>query len=179
MICALQKYHILPNNLCDSLIDLFDNDVQHHDRVDSHGLPNFTQLNLNRYHDKIIPSLCSYFFDIVKLYIKDVPSARFLPQLECLEEFRIKKYEVGGVDRFDEHVDVTDYASSIRCLSMLFYLNDVEEGGCTVFPYENIKIKPEKGNVCVFPPGWEYPHWGDPPTSNPKYIMSSYLHYNQ
>ncbi|BCV07817.1 MAG: hypothetical protein CM15mL3_0380 [Kanaloavirus sp.] len=60
---------------------------------------------------------------------------------------------------------------------MLFYLNDVEEGGKTIFPYHHKEFTPVKGSVIIFPPTWEYPHLGEPPASNPKYIMSSYLHY--
>ena len=99
---------MLPDKLCDLLIELFDNDVQNHERIDNKGLPNFTQLNLNQHHSKIIPSLCEYFTDALKLYAKDVPTAKFLPHAKCLEEFRIKKYEIGVKDRFDEHVDITD-----------------------------------------------------------------------
>ena len=177
MICSLRQYSVLPDKLCDLLIELFDNDVQNHERIDNKGLPNFTQLNLNQYHSKIIPSLCEYFTDALKLYAKDVPTAKFLPHAKCLEEFRIKKYEIGGKDRFDEHVDITDRESARRCLSMIFYLNNVEEGGHTVFQYQEISIKPVKGDVYIFYPGWEYPHYGEPPISNTKYIMSSYLHY--
>ena len=33
--------------------------------------------------------------------------------------------------------------------------------------------------VLVFPPTWQYPHIGMPVKSgSPKYIMSTYLHYN-
>ena len=99
-------------------------------------------------------------------------------KIKYIEEFRIKKYEVGGVDRFDEHVDVIDHKSAKRCLAMLFYLNGVDEGGKTIFPYHHKEFTPVKGSVIIFPPTWEYPHLGEPPISNPKYIMSSYLHYH-
>ena len=111
-------------------------------------------------------------------YKKDVPQAKYLPQFKYLEEFRIKKYEVGGHDRFDEHVDVVNYQSSRRSLAMLFYLNDVDSGGKTIFPYQNKEFTPNRGEVIIFPPTWEYPHLGEPPVSNPKYIMSTYLHYH-
>ena len=155
MICSLRQYSVLPDKLCDLLIELFDKDVQNHERIDNKGFPNFTQLNLNQYHSKIIPSLCDYFTDALKLYSKDVPTAKFLPHAKCLEEFRIKKYEIGGKDRFDEHVDITDRESARRCLSMIFYLNNVEEGGHTVFQYQEISIKPVKGDVYIFYTGWE------------------------
>ena len=80
-------------------------------------------------------------------------------------------------NNFDLHVDASDSATAPRCLAMLFYLNDVEEGGLTVFPFHDLEIKPKKGEVVVFPPTWEYPHLGQAPISNDKYIMSTYLHH--
>ena len=168
----------LPDELCDALIKLFDEDVQHHERVDNEARPTFTQLNLNQHHAKIVPTLSEYALDVLKRYKQDIPATEYLPPARFFEEFRIKKYCVGGKDRFDEHVDVIDHKSAKRCLAMLFYLNDVEEGGKTIFPYHHKEFTPVKGSVIIFPPTWEYPHLGEPPISNPKYIMSSYLHYH-
>ena len=89
----------------------------------------------------------NYFSLALDSYKKDVPSSKYLPEIKYIEEFRIKKYEVGGVDRFDEHVDVIDHKSAKRCLAMLFYLNDVEEGGKTIFPYHHKEFTPVKGSV--------------------------------
>ena len=173
----LHSYNILPTNLCDYLINLYESDKDNRERVDNESKPTFTQLNLNRYHRKIVSNLYNYFSLALDSYKKDVPSSKYLPEIKYIEEFRIKKYEVGGVDRFDEHVDVIDHKSAKRCLAMLFYLNDVDEGGKTIFPHHHKEFTPVKGSVIIFPPTWEYPHLGEPPVSNPKYIMSSYLHY--
>ena len=177
LVMDLHSYNILPTNLCDYLINLYESDKDNRERVDNESKPTFTQLNLYQYHRNIIPNLYNYFFLALDSYKKDVPSSKYLPEIKYIEEFRIKKYEVGGVDRFDEHVDVIDHKSAKRCLAMLFYLNDVEEGGKTIFPYHHKEFTPVKGSVIIFPPTWEYPHLGEPPVSNPKYIMSSYLHY--
>ncbi len=173
----LHSYNILPTNLCDYLINLYESDKDNRERVDNESKPTFTQLNLNRYHRKIVSNLFNYFSLALDSYKKEVPSSKYLPEIKYIEEFRIKKYEVGGVDRFDEHVDVIDHKSAKRCLA-LFYLNDVDEGGKTIFPHHHKEFTPVKGSVIIFPPTWEYPHLGEPPISNPKYIMSSYLHYH-
>ena len=178
LVMGVHSYNIIPNNVCNLLIELFENSSKKHERVDNKAKPNFTQLNLNQYCGNMVPELCKYFFAALTLYKKDVPAAKYLPEVKSLEEFRIKRYEVGGLDRFDEHVDVGSYASAKRGLAMLFYLNDVESGGRTLFPYQDETYIPIKGNVIVFPPTWEYPHTGEPPISNTKYIMSTYLHYH-
>ena len=174
----LYNYKVLPADICDYLINLYESDVENHERVDNQSKPTFTQLNLNKYHANIISNLCNYFSISLNFYKQDVSQAKYLPQVKYLEEFRIKKYEVGGEDRFEEHVDVIDHRSSKRSLAMLFYLNDVVSGGKTIFPYQDKEFTPSKGDVIVFPPTWEYPHLGEPPISNPKYIMSTYLHYH-
>ena len=177
IVMVLCKYSILPTNLCDYLINVYETNSDNLERVDNESKPTFTQLNLNRYHPKVISNLCNYFSAALDNYKKDISSAKYLPKIKYIEEFRIKKYEVGGVDRFDEHVDVIDHKSAKRCLAMLFYLNGVDEGGKTIFPHQHKEFTPVKGSVIIFPPTWEYPHLGEPPVSNPKYIMSSYLHY--
>ena len=98
-----------------------------------------------------------------------------MPKLSLLEEFRVKRYKTGGVERFDEHVDVASYDTARRCLAFLFYLNDND--GKTVFTRHGLSISPMCGRVVVFPPTWEYPHAGLAPSTKTKYIMSTYLHY--
>ena len=175
---VLYNYKVLPTNFCDYLINLYETNAGNHERVDIDSKPTFTQLNLNKYHTNVVSNLCNYFLVALDFYKRDVSQAKYLPQFKYLEEFRIKKYEVGGQDRFDEHVDVVNYQSSKRSLAMLFYLNDVDSGGKTIFPYQNKEFTPSRGEVIIFPPTWEYPHLGEPPVSNPKYIMSTYLHYH-
>ena len=173
----VHNYQILPDDLCDALVELFENDVQHHERVDNQAKPTFTQLNLNEHHAKIVPTLVQYAIDVLDLYKGDVPAAKFLPSAKYFEQFRIKRYETGGDDRFDEHVDIANYASAKRCVAMLFYLNSVPAGGQTTFPFQGKVFRATQGYVTVFPPTWEYPHEGQAPISNTKYIMSTYLHY--
>ena len=101
----------------------------------------------------------------------------FFPSQASNEEIRMKKYSVDGEDNFGYHADVGDYASARRFLVVMFYLNDVEEGGETVFPEYKLAAKPTKGSLLVFPPFWTHPHQAEIPKSNDKYIISTYLHY--
>ena len=170
----------LDSKTCDFLVTVFDNASHLHESIENEGKPNFTQFNLTENKD-ITDELNNVHNHIIKqvhkhrdLYYEFV-DARVFPSKHAFEQFRIKRYNTGGEDRFDTHVDVADYSSARRFLSFMFYLNDVSEGGDTVF--RDRKITPKKGTLLVFPPLWMYPHRGDPPISNPKYIMSTYLHY--
>ena len=78
----------------------------------------------------------------------------------------------------DENTDVQDHMTAKRYLAFLFYLNDDFVGGETDFPYNELTVTPETGKVLVFPPTWQYPHRGlHVKGGSPKYIMSTYLHY--
>lgn len=177
----IQVYeNALEKNICDFLISLFDQVSDKHEKYDNNGKPNFTQFNLtenrelteevNKVHNHIIQNIFQYKDKYYEYVNKNV-----FPEDNAFEQFRIKKYEVGGNDRFDTHVDVLDYASARRFLSFMWYLNDVNEGGKTVF--KDYEIQPKQGTLVVFPPLWLFPHRGEPPISNSKYILTGYLHY--
>jgi hypothetical protein len=167
----------LDKDICNFLIDVFENNSDKHERYDQNKTPNFTQFNLTRYsddHKKLHNVVISKTLEYKKKYYKFVDE-RCFPIENAFEQFRIKKYNNDGVDQFDTHVDVMDYSASRRFLSFFWYLNDVEEGGETVFT--DLVIKPETGRLIIFPPLWMFPHRGNPPLSNTKYLLSTYLHY--
>jgi len=170
----------LDSNVCEYLIELFENKEDVHERLENNRKPNFTQINLTEISEESpdVQDAHSIVLKSVLRYKKDYYSfidERCFPESHTFEQFRIKKYNADGNDAFDTHVDVTDYDSSRRFLSFLFYLNDVNDGGETVFK-EKI-IKPKTGKLIIFPPLWMYPHYGKEPVSNTKYILSTYLHY--
>ena len=168
--------NILPENICQRLIELFEANKKHQHFIDNDNCPCFTQVNLNMISTDTVRFLIPYIADVYKRYRKDTKNF-YSPLLKQLEEFRIKKYNTGGNERFDEHVDVTDYDSSVRAVAFLFYLNDND--GNTLFPLHDLNIQPVSGRVLIFPPTWDYPHSGLPPKSNSKYIMSTYIHYGK
>ena len=176
--------HIYENALepdvCNFLISLFDQVPDKHERLDNEGKPNFTQFNLTENReltpevDQVHNHIIKKIFEYRDKYYEFVDK-RVFPREHALEQFRIKKYNLDGDDRFDTHVDVVDYASARRFLSFMWYLNDVESGGTTIF--KDLSIQPKQGTLIMFPPLWMFPHKGEPPISCPKYIMSAYLHY--
>lgn len=172
--------NVLSKNDCESLINLFES-VPEKESIDNNGTPKFTQYNLTQNissHDKNITGIHNKLIRSVQhyrdKYYKYVHRNCF-PEKHAFEQFRIKAYEVDNNDRFDTHVDVTNYESSRRFLSFFWYLNDVETGGETVF--DELTITPQKGRMVIFPPLWMFPHRGNKPISGKKYLLSTYLHY--
>ena len=169
--------NIIPKNICEILITTFEGNKKYQEYINDNNCPCFTQVNINEISKSIVKIIIPFVEQVYYQYKIDTQS-KYIPPFKDLEEFRIKRYLTNGNERFDEHVDVVNYQSSKRSLAMLFYLNDVDSGGKTIFPYQNKEFTPSRGEVIIFPPTWEYPHLGEPPVSNPKYIMSTYLHYH-
>lgn len=66
-----------------------------------------------------------------------------------------------------------------RILLFMFYLNDVEEGGETEFYYQGVKLKPKQGTMVIAPAYFTHTHRGNVPTSGDKYILTSWVLFNQ
>jgi len=176
--------HIYENalepDICNFLISLFDQVPDKQERHDNEGKPNFTQFNFTE-NRELTPEVSQVHNHIIKKIFEyrdkyyEFVDKRVFPEEHALEQFRIKKYEPNGIDQFDTHVDVVDYGTARRFLSFMWYLNDVESGGQTIF--KDVQIQPKQGTLIMFPPLWMFPHKGESPISGPKYIMSAYLHY--
>ena len=171
---------VLDLDVCKTLISTFESNTDRHERIENNGIPNFTQYNLTENHQQteqlksIHKLLISKVFEYKKKYYEFV-DARCFPSEHNFEQFRIKKYQQNTNDLFDTHVDVMDYSTARRFLSFFWYLNDVEQGGETMF--NDLVIRPKAGRMVVFPPLWMFPHKGCIPVSNEKYLLSTYLHY--
>jgi len=162
---------------CQDLIEIFEANEDKQEFVDREKKPCFTQFNLTEHsadykalHNQLIRNTQEYrdgYFEFI--------DRRVFPDTHAFEQFRIKRYNPGGDERFDTHVDVIDHPTARRFLSFMWYLNDVDEGGLTVF--DDLSVKPQTGKLIIFPPLWMFPHRGEAPISNPKYILSTYLHY--
>lgn len=176
---------------CDYFINIFTTNSDLHQTFN--GNPGFTQLNygeavrssklvqglmtnsyeVKRYHN----SLVHLATEVYKKYSEVYPEMDYLPRPYKMEDLRIKHYRGNGMDRFNMHIDTASSKTANRYLAMFWYLNDVEEGGYTNFPIQNMRIQPRKGRVVVFPPFWTHPHEGLPVTKGEKYLMSTYMHY--
>ena len=177
----VKTYDHFSEDVCKSLIGIYE--ASHRkERVENYRMPQFTQVNLNEEEKfgKFVQLCCYKVVEVVKEYKKELPEyTEWFPSKILFEQLRVKKYEPGTEDQFDTHVDIQDHQSAKRYLAFLVYLNDDFTGGTTTFPFHELTITPKTGRVLVFPPTWQYPHRGLPVTDGePKYIMSTYLHYS-
>ena len=86
--------------------------------------------------------------------------------------YYIRKYEPGR--SFDWHQDFAVHGNSATVLSIIWYLNTVEDGGETEFA-NGLKIQPEVGKILIFPATWTYVNKSAPPTSENKYEIASFI----
>jgi len=68
-------------------------------------------------------------------------------------------------------------AASSRHLVFMTYLNDVNDGGETEFYYQQIKIKPKKGKIVIFPTDWTHTHRGITSKTEEKYITTGWFNF--
>lgn len=80
-------------------------------------------------------------------------------------EIYVSKYVDGGELGLHTDEDIIEETDDI---SIIWYLNGNYDGGELVFPGFNIEIKPNAGDMLVFP--CSYPHYAKAATNGTKYI---------
>jgi predicted 2-oxoglutarate/Fe(II)-dependent dioxygenase YbiX len=93
--------------------------------------------------------------------------------LKNLEGWCLLKYREG--DFFSAHTD--DSHDFPRQISMVYYANDDYEGGELEFIYfNNLKIKPNAGELLIFPSNYLFVHKVNPITKGEKYAATSFAY---
>ena len=177
---------LIPSQLCDEIKDFFINNKkdQFNSQITANkgstesSIRNSKELMLcwgDKEHNillnkllNIIKPLTAEWFKTYREMIRDVGDTLY-------EDAHILEYEPNkGFYKY--HSDDDGESIKDRILSIIIYLNDVEEGGETEFKYIDIDpIKPNKGDVIMFPSGATHTHRGKVPISNKKYICVVWL----
>ena len=88
--------------------------------------------------------------------------------------FNIQKYIAGG-HFIKQHAERNNIPSQRRFFAFMTYLNDVSDGGETVFPNFDLRVKPRKGNTLIWPSDWTHIHYGDLVKTTDKYIITGWI----
>lgn len=92
--------------------------------------------------------------------------------------FQYQLYEKGrGFYRV--HTDGGSVIERSRVLTVIIYMNTVENGGGTAFPLHEVTVPAVAGRVCIFPADWTMPHQGLIPLSSDKMIINTFLKGNE
>lgn len=79
----------------------------------------------------------------------------------------------GYVPHHDSRSEFIGDRAQTRHLTFIWYLNDVD-GGPTGF-ITGRDVQPEEGKLVLFPATWNMIHWGVPPNTGDKYIVTGWL----
>jgi hypothetical protein len=189
----------LSQEICDDLIELFENEERKYDGVTHGGL----QKNIKDTKDFVIPENEPKWYKYyqlfhneltrnLKVYINKLNDNQIFKNINQNTNnifkhfensklshsiFMIQRYKMNE-GRYVYHHDFSiDYKNKKnRVLTYLWYLNDVKEGGETDFPDLSLQIKPEAGTLLLFPATWDFPHCGKMPISSNKYIVTGWLY---
>ena len=93
-------------------------------------------------------------------------TSRHLPQIQW--------YKPGeGYHKW--HIDGAQMASCDRAMVYMTYLNDVTEGGGTMFYHQKVTTKAVKGKTLIFPAGYTHLHKGEISKTQHKYIITGWI----
>lgn len=175
----------LSKEWCEKIIKIFDeNEEQHKDGVTAGGMNKHTKDTKEMYFDKMPLSVYDKdLFDNLHSYlIKYGKHNEIMSMLQAdIDDtgYQLQKY-VANEGFYKWHQDgetkMRNNKLSHRIITYLWYLNDVQEGGETLF--QNFKIKPKQGSLLLFPATWTYKHSGAMPISNDKYIITGWIWEN-
>jgi hypothetical protein len=99
-----------------------------------------------------------------------------IAKLELEPEFNIQKfYPEKGF--FVWHVETGSDTNSYRQLVWMIYLNDLKDKGGTLFKFQDIRCKPQKGKLVIWPAGWTHFHKSEISPSEIKYIATGWYKY--
>lgn len=179
----------LSNELCDNLINLFENAASAGLSKSRKQHEGFDKIYKDDYH--------VFFGDLFEVDLKMYPLS--LAFLDCFwknayyyyaEKYDILKtlgehtiYDVklqktipgGGYHIW--HCEQGSRHISNRIMAFTAYLNTVDEGGETEFLYQSKRVKAEKGTIVLFPASYTHTHRGNPPLSNEKYIATGWIEF--
>ena len=135
----------------------------------------WTELNVGKVADAAFMGMFRSLVDhSLAQYNRDVGLPIAIPNSNKLASPVMKRYRPGVQEQFQLHFDALNHVAN-RYMVLMWYLNDVEKGGETFFPQLNLGIAPRAGRLLMFPPYWMYQHEGRPPESADKFIISTYL----
>jgi len=144
--------------------------------------------NANSVYRQDLQLYCPPHCPDVYAQVKDVVMSNFQTYAESVNILKsskmlfftimkAQKTPAGSVGFSNFHIEQSPGTNATRSLTWMIYLNDVEEGGSTEFPYQKQVFQPKAGSLLLWPAGYTHPHRGNPVYSNDKYIFTGWFEF--
>lgn len=183
----IKVYNVLSEEECEDIIEWFWEVEDRHVDGAVYGAP--TEVRQNHVtkdvkdtrqvypvpDDRVSDILSKGYFEIFDRYSEECP----VPPVDYPITFRdycVRIYRKGS-GFFAKHQDQGPGANVHRVFGVVGYLNDVEEGGGTYFHLQDRLIPARRGDICIFPCNYLWPHEGTVPISCDKYAITSFISY--
>ena len=171
---------VVPNELCDAILKeympdglwtptyvgdgVIDRDIRN---VDSIAISRNEVIGENFTRRLLDNELFKCAASAIKQYNEKFPEA----MIESDSGYDLLRYETGQF--YKQHTD--SFKAQPRAVSCSFALNDDYEGGEWAFWDKEVKIKPKKGSVVMFPSNFMYPHEILPVTKGTRYSIITWF----
>lgn len=130
------------------------------------------------HNNKLQEKYISELLKVLNLYKEHFPEVDRVIQTWGLTEL-IKVQKTSHPDQAFHalHTEATGPENCKRVLVFMTYLNDIDDGGETDFPNQQIKIKPKKGLTVIWPAHFGYPHRGLVSPTQTKYVVTGWFSF--
>lgn len=169
--------NVLTPEICRTLIERFEADP----RVQADPQPDYSTrsyLNLSEAWDwrrqvqaitQIADPLIASFFQLPERY-------RAAEQKDWANDgWILARYRPGDACIFhDDAQNPIPPANGLRLATLIFFLNDVKEGGELYFPLQDLKIPPRQGHAVIFPAQVTHPHEVLAPAET-RYVLQTWV----
>lgn len=176
------KKQALPDFLCDDMVKRFEENID--DQYAGKVGADVNEFQAMKKTTDIVVSGKEHWKDVDNNLFRSLAMALnefkdAYPYFSEMSRFRDMGY---NLQRYNEgeyyhwHVDNDNKAIASRQLVALWYLNDApEKGGETEFIFQDVKVKPEKGSLVLFPPFWTHEHRAMTVEKGVKYIATTWI----
>ena len=113
---------------------------------------------------------------VTRAYVTRYPFSNKLVPWGVVEPMAIQHYLPGGgykIWHFER--DNRNELIARRHLAFMTYLNTVEDGGGTLFHYQDYRVQAQKGLTLIWPAEWTHTHRGEVSPTEEKYIITGWF----
>ena len=177
------SWMIEQDELCDQIIDYFDNNVSKQKVGETNTgvnseIKDRTDITISpKLFANDPSSIFHIYFNSLAACLKDYGEQwPFIKQ--SIESFDIRSFNLGKYEK-GQHFGLMhcerSFVTMDRELAFITYLSEDIGGGSTYFSHYDIEITPKKGQTLIWPAMWTHAHRGNIVKGGSKYILTGWF----